>query len=108
MKKKKYNFSDVSKAFTLSNPGETNELRKRAQLAQATGDISLIMDNKKINLDEIIAGKNRDKDIVSNNVEVNDDTKVKEVNEDSIVVEADQLINIPKDKIKSVNIEGEI
>ena len=33
---------------------------------------------------------------------------IKEVNEDSIVVEADQLINIPKDKIKSVNIEGEI
>ena len=33
---------------------------------------------------------------------------LKEVNEDSIVVEAYQLINIPKDKIKSVNIEGEI
>ena len=33
---------------------------------------------------------------------------LKEVNEDSLVVEADQLINIPKDKIKSVNIEGEI
>ena len=33
---------------------------------------------------------------------------LKEVNEDSIVVEADQLINIPKDKIKSVKIEGEI
>ena len=33
---------------------------------------------------------------------------LKEVNEDSIVVEADPLINIPKDKIKSVNIEGEI
>ena len=33
---------------------------------------------------------------------------LKEVNEDSIVVEADQLINIQKDKIKSVNIEGEI
>lgn len=33
---------------------------------------------------------------------------LKEVNEDSIVVEADQLINIPKDKIKSLNIEGEI
>lgn len=33
---------------------------------------------------------------------------LKEVNEDSIVVEEDQLINIPKDKIKSVNIEGEI
>ena len=33
---------------------------------------------------------------------------LKEVNEDSIVVEADQLINVPKDKIKSVNIEGEI
>lgn len=33
---------------------------------------------------------------------------LKEVNEDSIVVEADQLINIPKDKMKSVNIEGEI
>ena len=33
---------------------------------------------------------------------------LKEVNEDSIVVEADQLINIPKDKIKSANIEGEI
>mgnify|MGYP002774628239 FL=1 len=33
---------------------------------------------------------------------------LKEVNDDSIVVEADQLINIPKDKIKSVNIEGEI
>ena len=33
---------------------------------------------------------------------------LKEVNEDSIVVEADQLIDIPKDKIKSVNIEGEI
>ena len=31
---------------------------------------------------------------------------LKEVNEDSIVVEADQLINIPKDKIKSVNIEA--
>ena len=87
MKKKKYNFDDVnvSKAFTLSNPGETNEFKKRAQLAQATGDISLITDNKKINLDEIIAGKNQDKDIVSNNAEVNDYTKVKEVSEDAEV-----------------------
>ena len=33
---------------------------------------------------------------------------LKEVNDDSIVVEAENLINIPKDKIKSVNIEGEI
>ena len=33
---------------------------------------------------------------------------LKEVNEDRRVVEADQVINIPKDNIKSVNIEGEI
>ncbi|MEN8075546.1 ribosome maturation factor RimP [Clostridioides difficile] len=33
---------------------------------------------------------------------------LKEVNEDSIVVESDVLVNIPKDKIKSANIEGEI
>ena len=33
---------------------------------------------------------------------------LKEVNDDSIVVEAENLINIPKDKIKSANIEGEI
>ena len=33
---------------------------------------------------------------------------LKEVNEDSIVVEAENLMNIPKDKIKSANIEGEI
>lgn len=33
---------------------------------------------------------------------------LKEVNDDSIVVEAENLMNIPKDKIKSANIEGEI
>lgn len=33
---------------------------------------------------------------------------LKEVNEDNIVVESDILVNIPKDKIKSANIEGEI
>lgn len=33
---------------------------------------------------------------------------LKEVNEDSVVVEADKLLNIPKDKIKSANLEGEI
>ena len=33
---------------------------------------------------------------------------LKEVNEDNIIVEADTLISIPKDKIKSANIEGEI
>ena len=33
---------------------------------------------------------------------------LKEVNEDNIVVESDVLVNIPKDKIKSANIEGEI
>ena len=33
---------------------------------------------------------------------------LKEVNKDSIVVEAENLMNIPKDKIKSANIEGEI
>ena len=33
---------------------------------------------------------------------------LKEVNDDSIVVEAENLLNIPKDKIKSTNIEGEI
>lgn len=32
---------------------------------------------------------------------------LKEVNDDSIVVEAENLMNIPKDKIKSANIEGE-
>ena len=93
-KKKKYNFSDVAKAFTPAKPGEANEIRKRAQLAQATGDISLITDNKKINLDEIIAGKNRDEDIVSNNAEVNDDTKVKEVNEDAEVKQVNEDIEV--------------
>ena len=33
---------------------------------------------------------------------------LKEVNDDSLVVEAENLMNIPKDKIKSANIEGEI
>lgn len=33
---------------------------------------------------------------------------LKEVNEDNIVVESDGLVNIPKEKIKSANIEGEI
>ena len=33
---------------------------------------------------------------------------LKEVNDDSIVVEAENLMNIHKDKIKSANIEGEI
>ena len=33
---------------------------------------------------------------------------LKEVNEDNIIVEVDTLISIPKDKIKSANIEGEI
>ena len=33
---------------------------------------------------------------------------LKEVNDDGIVVEAENLMNIPKDKIKSANIEGEI
>ena len=32
---------------------------------------------------------------------------LKEVNEDNIIVEADTLISIPKEKIKSANIEGE-
>ena len=46
MKKKKFNYADVAKAFTPAKPGETNEIRKRAQLAQATGDISLLTDYK--------------------------------------------------------------
>ncbi len=33
---------------------------------------------------------------------------LKEVNDESIVVEADTLMSIPKDKIKTANIEGEI
>ena len=33
---------------------------------------------------------------------------LKEVNEENIIVEADTLISIPKEKIKSANIEGEI
>lgn len=33
---------------------------------------------------------------------------LKEVNDDSVIVEADELITIPKDKIKSANLEGEI
>ena len=33
---------------------------------------------------------------------------MEEVNEENIIVEADTLISIPKDKIKSANIEGEI
>ena len=33
---------------------------------------------------------------------------LKEVNDDNIIVEADTLVSIPKDKIKSANIEGEI
>ena len=33
---------------------------------------------------------------------------LREVKEDSIVVEAENLITIPKDKIKSANLEGEI
>ena len=33
---------------------------------------------------------------------------LKEVNDDSIVVKAENLMNIPKDKIRSANIEGEI
>ena len=33
---------------------------------------------------------------------------LKEVNDDSVIVETDDLITIPKDKIKSANLEGEI
>lgn len=33
---------------------------------------------------------------------------LKEVNENNIIIEADTLISIPKEKIKSANIEGEI
>ena len=33
---------------------------------------------------------------------------LKEVNEENIIIEADTLISIPKEKIKSANIEGEI
>ena len=33
---------------------------------------------------------------------------LKEVNEENIIVEADTLISIPKEKIKGANIEGEI
>lgn len=33
---------------------------------------------------------------------------LKEVNEDNIIVEAENLVVIPKDKVKSANIEGEI
>lgn len=33
---------------------------------------------------------------------------LKEVNDDSVLVEADELVTIPKDKIKSANLEGEI
>lgn len=33
---------------------------------------------------------------------------LKEVNEDSIVLESENLITIPKDKIKAANLEGEI
>ena len=33
---------------------------------------------------------------------------LKEANEENIIVEADTLISIPKEKIKSANIEGEI
>ena len=33
---------------------------------------------------------------------------LKEVHEDSVIVEADKLLTIPKDKIKSANLEGEI
>ena len=33
---------------------------------------------------------------------------LKEVKEDSILVEADTLVEVPKDKIKSANLEGEI
>ena len=33
---------------------------------------------------------------------------LKEVNEDSIILESENLITIPKDKIKSANLEGEI
>lgn len=57
MKKKKITFSDLDNAFTPSKPGEVNEFKIRAQLAQATGDISLITDYKKINVNEILAEK---------------------------------------------------
>ena len=33
---------------------------------------------------------------------------LKEINDDSVIVETDDLITIPKDKIKSANLEGEI
>lgn len=33
---------------------------------------------------------------------------LKEVSDDSVVVEAEELVTIPKDKIKSANLEGEI
>lgn len=33
---------------------------------------------------------------------------LKEVNEDNVVVEAETLVTVPKDKIKSANLEGEI
>lgn len=33
---------------------------------------------------------------------------LKEVNEDSVIIEAEEEIKVPKDKIKSANLEGEI
>ncbi|MDZ4965142.1 ribosome maturation factor RimP, partial [Clostridium perfringens] len=33
---------------------------------------------------------------------------LKEVNDESVTVESDELVTIPKDKIKSANLEGEI
>ena len=33
---------------------------------------------------------------------------LKEVNDESVIVESDELVTIPKDKIKSANLEGEI
>lgn len=105
MKKKKINYADVAKAFAPPMPGEVNEIRKRAQLAQATGDISLITDYKKFKDNEIIAEKNLNKDIVSNNAEVNDDTKVKEVNEDTEVKQVNEVTEVSE--VNDVNEEHE-
>ena len=57
MTRKKYDISKLGDTFTPIMPGQVNEFKKRAQLAQATGDISLIMDYKKNNENEIVAGK---------------------------------------------------
>lgn len=74
----------------VSSPGLNRTLFTEAHYKRFVGRVVMVK------LTKAIEGKKSIKGIL------------KEVNEENIIVELDTLISIPKDKIKSANIEGEI